>query len=151
MLNILVSLSSWTGGSREIYEKCKDWPRYKWLLLLRWATLTTWNFLIHSQVLSKHTISGLYRPNSETPFKWHFAVGPILARKTDMTEKKLVTGKYNALTQTYKYTLFSLYVASRFFFQLWNICNLSGSVSCLVLNLSSVKSCFISRENLQTR
>ena len=28
----------------------------------------------------KHTVSGRYRPTSETPFQWRFAGGPIVVR-----------------------------------------------------------------------
>ena len=34
---------------------------------------------VHARLLSQQTISGNYRPTSETPFKWRFAGGPIEA------------------------------------------------------------------------
>ena len=42
---------------------------------------------LHLQEPGHHTMSGHYRPTSQTPFEWRFAGGPIVARFYMLTGK----------------------------------------------------------------
>ena len=44
---------------------------------------------------SQHAVSGHHRPSSETPFKWRFAGGPIVARFSMFSRNRLSLKTFN--------------------------------------------------------